>query len=214
MFDPSKFVVKAAKTLPVLLLLDTSGSMYGEKIENLNHAVRNMIKAFSSADTLETEILVSIITFGPVTEYLPFTPASAISWNDLDITGDTPIGATLKKAKEIIEDKNIVPSRAYRPTVVLVSDGNPTDSWKRALQAFVGEGRSSKCDRMAMAIGDDADEEMLGAFIAGTNNKLFHADDASQIHDFFKFVTMSVTTRTKSQNPNIIPVATDLYDDL
>ena len=111
--------------------------MYGEKIANLNHAVRNMIKAFSSADTHETEILVSIITFGPVTEYLPFTQASAISWKDLDITGGTPIGATLKKAKEIIEDKNIVPSRAYRPTVVLVSDGNPTDSWKKALQTFV-----------------------------------------------------------------------------
>lgn len=173
-----------------------------------------MIKALSSADALETKIQALIITLGAVTEYLPFTSASAISWRYLDITDPHLILVILKKTKKIIDNKGIVSAIAYRTTSILVSDCILTDSWERELLAFVAEGRSAKCDRMAMAIGDDAEEKMLGTFIAGINDGLFYGDNASQIHDFFKFVTMSVTTRTKSQNPDIIPEARELYEYL
>ena len=58
-----------------------------------------------------------------------------------------------------------------------------------------------------MAIGADADEAVLGRFIEGTPNGLFYSENAKQMRDFFKFVTMSVTIRTKSQTPNVIPEA-------
>lgn len=48
---------------------------------------------------------------------------------------------------------------------------------------------------------------MLGRFIEGTSNQLFYAENAKQLRDFFKFVTMSVTIRTKSQTPNNVPEA-------
>ena len=91
--------------------------------------------------------------------------------------------------------------------MVLVSDGGATDTWEKPLNAFVSDGRSAKCDRLAMAIGADADEAVLGKFIEGTPNQLFYAENAKQLRDFFKFVTMSVTIRTKSQTPNIVPEA-------
>jgi uncharacterized protein YegL len=119
----------------------------------------------------------------------------------------TPLGTALQMAKEMIEDKDVVPSRAYRPTVVLVSDGGPNDAWEKPLNAFISDGRAAKCDRMAMAIGADADEVVLEKFIEGTPNNLFYAENAKQLRDFFKFVTMSVTIRTKSQTPNIVPEA-------
>jgi uncharacterized protein YegL len=58
---------------------------------------------------------------------------------------------------------------------------------------------------MALAIGKEADRAMLGRFIAGTEHKVFEADDAEEIIKFFKFVTMSVVTRLLSVNPNTIP---------
>lgn len=204
-FDPSKFTVVTAKPLPVILMLDVSGSMSGEKIRTLNSAVREMLKTFANCSQLETEILVSVVTFGPVEIKIPFTNAASLEWKDLCVTGDTPIGQALRVTKNMIEDRNVVPSRAYRPTVVLVSDGCPTDSWKTAMKEFISDGRSAKCDRMAMAIGDDADADMLSCFIQGTEHSLFTAQDAGQMRDFFKFVTMSVTTRTQSKNPNDIP---------
>ncbi|MFG8982319.1 VWA domain-containing protein [Pseudomonas aeruginosa] len=207
-FDPSKFTAPKAKPLPVVLLLDVSGSMSGEKIRNVNDAVRDMLDTFSDTENGETEIHVAIITFGSqVVLHQPLASASDIHWQDLSAGGMTPLGTALQMAKAMIEDKDVVPSRAYRPTVVLVSDGGPNDAWEKPLNAFISDGRSAKCDRLAMAIGADADEAVLGKFIEGTSNRLFYAENAKQLRDFFKFVTMSVTIRTKSQTPNNVPEA-------
>ena len=211
MFDASKFTVPKAKPLPVILLLDVSGSMQGGKIKSLNEAVKDMLATFRGTENGETEIHVAIITFGAeVKLHQPLVDVGAIVHRDLSAGGGTPLGTALSMAKAMVEDKDTVPSRAYRPTVILVSDGRPGDEWKKPLAAFVGEGRSSKCDRMAMAIGHDADENVLGEFIKGTDNKLFYAENASHLRDFFKFVTMSVTVRTKSKTQNVIPSMNDV----
>ena len=205
-FNPADYIVPTAKPIPVLLLLDTSGSMAGPKIDTLNSAVRQMLTAFSKEGPREVEVRVSIITFGSsVTRLQPFTPVSSIDFHPLTADGMTPLGTALRAAKDMIEDKNETPGRAYRPTVVLVSDGQPNDQWEEPLRAFISEGRSSKCDRMAMAIGYDADKNILSRFIEGTQNPLFEAHQASEIQRFFKFVTMSVTTRMHSINPHQVP---------
>ncbi|MCP5208446.1 MAG: VWA domain-containing protein [Hahellaceae bacterium] len=211
MFDPKKFTTTTAKPLPVVLLLDVSSSMSGDKIENLNKAVEDMLDTFAQEEKMETEILVSVITFGNQVELqVPYTKASQVEWQGLQANGMTPMGTALKMAKAMIEDKETTPSRAYRPTVVLVSDGQPNDSWERPLEDFISEGRSSKCDRMAMAIGRDADETVLKRFIEGTPHDLFYAENAGQLHEFFKRVTMSVTMRTQSKNPNVVPASIEL----
>ena len=205
-FNPANFTVAKAKPLPVVLLLDVSSSMGGESIKKLNIAVKEMISDFASAEKNEVEILVSIITFGAeVLLHTPYTSAKDIEWQDLTVSGSTPMGTAFSMAKAMIEDKETTPSRAYRPTIVLVSDGEPTDSWQQPLRALVNDGRSNKCDRMAMAIGGAASNTVLNEFISGTENKVFTAQDASQIQEFFKFLTMSVTTRTNSQNANVVP---------
>jgi uncharacterized protein YegL len=206
MFDPKKFTTPTAKPLPVVLLLDVSSSMSGSKIDNLNKAVEDMLNTFAQEEKMETEILVSVITFGNQTElHVPYTKASQVQWQGLQANGMTPMGTALKMAKAMIEDKETTPSRAYRPTIVLVSDGQPNDSWERPLEDFISEGRSSKCDRMAMAIGHDADETVLKRFVDGMPNDLFYAENAGQLHEFFQRVTMSVTIRTQSKNPNVVP---------
>lgn len=207
-FDPSKYTVAKAKPLPVVLMLDTSSSMNGggeqSKIAELDSAVREMLKDFAHEEQLETEIKVAVITFGNegVKLALPYTNASNVELVKLEAGGMTPMGAALKMAKDMIEDKEVTPGRAYRPLVILCSDGAPNDSWEQPMQDFISSGRSAKCDRMAMAIGSDADESVLKKFLVGTENPLFYAKDASSMHKFFKFVTMSVTSRSRSQSPN------------
>ncbi|HAS6242233.1 vWA domain-containing protein [Vibrio vulnificus] len=212
-FDPKKFTTPTAKPLPVVLLLDVSSSMDGDKIENLNKAVKDMLDTFAQEEKMETEILVSVITFGNQVELqVPYTKASQVHWQGLQANGMTPMGTALKMAKAMIEDKETTPSRAYRPTIVLVSDGQPNDSWERPLEDFISEGRSSKCDRMAMAIGRDADETVLKRFIEGTPHDLFYAENAGQLHEFFQRLTMSVTMRTQSKNPNVVPASIELEE--
>lgn len=221
-FNPSEFTVATAKPLPVILLLDTSSSMDGDKIEALNQAVRRMLGTLTKQESQAQEYLVSIITFGtspsgkPVDLALPPTPAAAVSFTDLQSGGVTPLGQALMVAKELVEDKERTPSRAYRPLAVLVSDGVPTDdegypsdNWYSQLDEFVSQGRSAKCDRMSLAIGRDAYEgigrEALDRFTAGTGHEVFEARNAEGILEFFKFVTMSVVTRSLSRDPNTVP---------
>lgn len=240
-FDPSQFTAPKAKPLPVILLIDTSGSM-SEVIDNtgvcdtgrtvfvdgknyrivtggqsrmmvLNDCCRKMIKSFANNEQNEVDIELAILTFGTTVNIeLPLTPASSIQWQDLGTGGDTPLGPALIKAKEMIEDRNIIPSRAYKPVIILISDGRPDAGWERPFEQFINEGRSSKCDRMAMGIGDDADTVMLSRFIAGTEHELFTASDPDRIKDFFRYATMSVTVRSRSQNPNEVPRSSDVKE--
>lgn len=210
----TEFTQAQARALPVIILADVSGSMgaYG-KIDALNQAVRDMLAAFASGDDLRADIQVAVVTFGGggARVHVPLQPASAVEWTDMKANGGTPMGAAMALAADIIEDRGQIDSRAYRPTVVLVSDGAATDSPQAGLNRLTKEGRAQKADRMAMAIGADADLDMMRAFLPA-GRELFVAADARRIADFFEFVTMSTTTRSRAVNPNDIPEMQSPFD--
>ena len=200
-----KFAAKSARPIPVIILADTSGSMSIDgKIDALNGALGQMIETFKGESRLNAEIHLSVITFGGmVVEHLSLTPAHKIeTMVPLNASGGTPMGGALEMAKHLIEDKEQVPSRAYRPVVVLVSDGHPTDNWEEQFSAFCSSERAQKSTRMAMAIGNDADESMLQDFINDLEAPLFKAHNGKDIYKFFQAVSMSVASRSRSTTPN------------
>lgn len=208
-FNPANYKAPEAKKLPVILLLDVSGSMSGVKIESLYDATVDMIETFVAAQAKEQIIDVSIITFGNSVElHTPYTPVKDLQAKGIGkfmASGMTPMGTALRMAKDMIEDKSVTPSRIYRPAVVLVSDGEPNDDWKEPMDQFINDGRSKKCQRFAVAIGNGANRNVLERFTQDPN-MVFFAEDAKDISEQFKTITMSVSTRATSQNPNQIPI--------
>jgi uncharacterized protein YegL len=213
------FTIAEARPLPVIILADTSGSMAEDgKIQALNQALKEMIAAFARESRLRAQIQVSFITFGGAGARvaLPLTPAQEIvSVDPLPAAGGTPMGAAFDEARRLIEDRDLVPSRAYRPVLVLVSDGQPTDAWEPAFEALGRAERAQKATRFAMAIGADADTRMLSRFANDAESPLFLAHEAHDIARFFRAVTMSVTARSRSSAPNAsVPlVLADISDD-
>jgi|ADurb_Gel_03_Slu_FD_contig_61_1315085_length_1444_multi_2_in_0_out_0_2 uncharacterized protein YegL len=227
------FLTTKPRPLPVFVLADVSGSMRGTKIESLNAALREMVGAFRDLDTVRGEIQVGIITFGGTVQVCSIlTPAAELSVPRLEASGSTPMGQALLMLTGFLEDESVVPTRAYTPTLVLVSDGLPTDlpevladaaekgeirtedyvEWG-PLKALRESKRGSKCSRLAIGIGDDADFGMLRAFVNTPGVPVIRADGARGIHRFFKWVTWSVTTRSVSRDPNQLIIApTDGFD--
>lgn len=207
-FNPNNYKAPIAKKLPVILLLDVSGSMSGDKINILYDSVVDMVDTFVAEQVKETIINVSIITFGASVElHTPYTAVTDLQKsgiNHFKASGCTPLGTALRMAKDMIDDKDTTPSNVYRPAVVLVSDGMPNDSWTGPLDNFINNGRSSKCQRFAIAIGNDVDRNMLEKFTGDKSTVLF-AENSSDIVGCFKKVTMSVSTIATGSNPNVVP---------
>jgi len=212
--------VNAPRPLPVLLLLDVSGSMAEDgKLAALNTAVRDMLHTFAQEQAGGAEIHIAVLAFGGLEArlHVPMKPAREVKFEALEAKGHTPIGAALTLTTRILENHDLIPGRAYRPTVVLVSDGVPTDDWEGPLQRLLSSPRASKAVRLALAVGEDADMEVLSGF-AGENH-VRRAAEARQLRRFFKFVTMSVTARSRSATPEQSLTLPDLgtddgFDDL
>lgn len=217
-FNPNNYKPKEPKVLPVILLLDVSGSMCGEKIQKLYDATLEMVKAFSKEASRETTIKISIITFGSEiklhTSYMLASDLDKQGLSPFVAGGGTPLGMTLRMAKDMIEDKTIIPSNVYKPAVVLVSDGMPdyNDGTEIYMDEFMNEGRSKKCQRFAIPIGPDADKELLLKF-AGSEKNLIKAEDADDIVNAFTKFTMSVSMRARSENPNMVQPNVTLDDN-
>lgn len=200
-----QFQSQAARPLPVIVLADTSGSMSVDgKIEALNKALKDMVSTFAGESRLRAELQVAVITFGGSADvHLPLTAAHKIEqMKDLPANGGTPMGAAFTLAANMIEDKEQIPSRAYKPVVILVSDGHPTDNFASGLELLMNGERSAKATRFAMGIGSDADFTLLSDFANDVEAPVFKAENARDIHRFFKAVTMSVTARSQSTTPN------------
>jgi len=197
-----QFQMNTARPLPVIVLADVSGSMGSDgKIEALNAALKEMVQSFGEQGRLRAEIQVSLITFGEVAKiHLPLTPANqAGTLAPLQATGRTPMGQAFELATALLEDREQIPSRAYRPVLVLVSDGHPTDDWQEPFARLQSAERAHKAVRFAMAIGSDADQAMLAGFANDPEAPLFKAHNVRDIQRFFRAVTMSVAV--KSQSP-------------
>ena len=217
------YIKKEGRALPVFILIDVSGSMSGEKIETVNVALKEMLNSFKKIENPKGIIELCIVTFGG-NKVNVIKPLSKITDQDsyiLNASGNTPTGMAFEKIAEMIEDRHVVSLRAYTPTIVLISDGNPTDynasgksineimTWSSLNKLHSGE-RSSKATKLAMGIGNDVDMNILKAFINDNDIPVISAKDNNTISKFFEWVTMSVSVRSISSNPNQ-PVVEDTY---
>lgn len=126
----------ASRPLHFFWVVDCSGSMYGEKIGTVNHAIQSTIPEMVDAakDNPNAQLLVRTLKFSTGATWVTPDPVNIedFAWDDLDAGGVTDLG----KAFEMLAAQLTIPpmtDRALPPVIVLLSDGQPTDDYKKSL---------------------------------------------------------------------------------
>ncbi len=206
-FGSDNFADNPEPRCPCVLLLDTSGSMYGEPVKQLNEGVK-VFKQELLQDPLATKrVEVAMITFGPVTIESDFRTVPNFHPRELDTTGNTPMGAAILAGINLVNNrKKEFKSNGisyYKPWIILITDGAPTDDWELAA-AKVREGEANKSFAF-FAIGvEGANMNILSQISARTPLKL----KGLMFKEFFMWLSASMKM-VSSKNPgsaiNLLP---------
>jgi len=136
-----EFVENPENRCPVILLLDTSGSMSGQPIQELNRGLAAFKEDVQKDSQASLSVEVAMITFGPIVKLMQdFVTIDQFTPPILEVGGLTPMGAAIEYALDFLENRKQTYKdngiHYYRPWVFLITDGEPNDSWRLAAQSM------------------------------------------------------------------------------
>lgn len=166
-----ELVPAVRRVLNIFLLVDSSGSMCGEKIAAVNDAIRNTIPILEEIDdsNADAEIKVSVLNFNSSCSWIQNAPValSDFSWSDLSAGGWTAMGEACSELSHKMSRTHGFlnsPSGSYAPVVIMLSDGAPTDDFEKGIAELCSNNWFKHSTRIAIAIGNDACIDTLKTF--------------------------------------------------
>jgi uncharacterized protein YegL len=192
----------ATRPLHFIWITDCSGSMKTDgKIQALNVAIHEAIPHMQKvgAENPNAQVLVRAIKFSSGAQWhiSQPTPVEDFKWEDLRADGVTDMGKALSMVAEQLKIPPMT-DRALPPVLVLISDGQPTDSFERGLKELMEQPWGKKAVRIAIAIGSDADYDVLQKFIGHVEIKPLQANNPESLVNYIKWVSTAVLKSASS----------------
>jgi uncharacterized protein YegL len=197
------------------------------KIQALNTAIREAIPNMQEVaeDNPNANVLVRAIKFSSGAQWhiSQSIPVADFTWTDLSAEGVTDMGKALSMVAEQLKMPPME-SRGLPPVLVMISDGQPTDDFDSGLKALIDLPWGKKAVRIAIAIGEDADLDVLQKFIGHIELKPLQANNPEALVKQIRWVSTEVLKSASSPSSQIedpssptphvpIPVAPDPSKD-
>lgn len=181
------------RRLPVYLLLDTSGSMHGEPIEAIKNGVQTLLSTLKQDPYALETAYISVITFdSSARQAVPLTDLLNFQMPKLSANGTTALGDALSLVTNCIANevqKTTADTKGdWRPLVFLMTDGAPTDDWRKGLHHF-------KTARTGVVVACAAGHDVDTSILKEITEIVLQLDtaDSSTIKAFFKWVSASIS---------------------
>jgi uncharacterized protein YegL len=175
--------------------------MAGDKIQQLNFAIKEAIQPMqdTASGNPSAQVLVRAVTFssGARWHMATPTPVADFKWADVSAGGLTDMG----KALTLVAEQLRIPpmtDRALPPVLMMVSDGQPTDDFGSGLKTLMAERWARKAVRLAIAVGRDADRNVLSKFMGNPELQPLQANNAPDLVNYIRWASTSVLQAASS----------------
>jgi len=205
-FNGVEFAENPEPRCPCILVLDTSYSMDGAPIRQLNEGIISFKEELINDALASKRVEVAIIQFGPVRIVNDFISAGMFQPESLSTTGNTPMGEAiieaidvLKKRKDQYRQNGIA---FFRPWIFLITDGAPTDNrWLEAAD-IIKEGEKSKSFAFFAVGVQNADMEILSKISVRNPLKL----KGLKFRELFQWLSNSMRSVSRSNPGDEVPL--------
>lgn len=193
--NPLEAVEIARRQMSLFFIVDTSGSMDGEKIAAVNTAIREVLPEVAdiSSENADAQIKVACLQFANDVQWL-FKPTDVegLTWTDLSASGMTAMGAAFNELNSKLSRNEFLnsPTGNFAPVLFLMSDGQPTDEYRKTLDSLRENRWFKVAIRVAIAIGDDADMQVLTEF-TGNPELVLTAHTPEALKQMIRFVSVT-----------------------
>lgn len=207
-----------APRCPVVLLLDTSTSMSGEPIRQLNQGITQFFEEIYADEVARFSVETSIISFGAggVRKLLPFSGnVDLVTPPRLEADGMTPMGEGLRLAMREIRERRAFYKRSgissYKPWLVMMSDGGPNDDWAQAAAEARLQSDQGRLVYLGVGIGDGVEWDLYREILP--ENRPPKALDGLKFREFFAWLSDSLRSVSQSSPSQAVPLpATDGWE--
>lgn len=155
--------------LACILLVDTSGSMIGQPIENLNKAINDFKEQTMMDELARKRVDIAIIEFNSTASVVQdFVPLPEMSPVKLTARGTTAMGAGINMAIDMAKERVRLYAQlgtpCFKPWIFMITDGSPTDDVTAAQQRILEEeskGAHGKLKFWALGIAPNYNKNVL-----------------------------------------------------
>lgn len=190
----------ARKLLPIIYVLDTSGSMAGDRIAAVNSAMSETMEVLKdvSNNNPTAELKIGVLQFASGAKWITpngFVFMDDFYWNDLKAGGLTDLGSALEELQNKLSRNEFLNSDVgYKvPVIIFMSDGGPTDDYEKALKKIMNSNKWYKAaTKIAIAVGDEANIDVLQK-IAGNREAVIKVDDLESLKKLIRVVSVTAS---------------------
>ena len=197
------------KTMILFFIIDTSGSMSGDKIGAVNSAIEEILPELRdmSGTNADAKIKIAALEFSSGSAWITTSPIEAeqFTWTFLNAGGVTDLGDACLKLNGKLSKNEFMRETAgsFAPALFLMSDGEPTDDYQKGLALLKQNNWFKKAIKVAVAIGEDANKEVLAEF-TGTSEAVLEAYNIALLKRMIKFVSLRASQlASKSSNVGV-----------